>query len=175
LQQATTLDAATAAHFFLLLLLLWVLFTLQAAVKKDVYAVVGALLGRGVTCFASLGFCWGAAMAIQALHDAETFSAAGMLHPSLFGQVGGTQKFCMCQRCAQEGSMQRLSAIGNGNCKELPFWQWLLQAAVFSVLSKRVADVAVPAAAAACQWSIPICASVHFFLLPAYLRSPQCC
>jgi dienelactone hydrolase len=72
----------------LLLLLLLLLLPLQAVVKKDVYAVVEALQGRGVTKFASLGFCWGASMAIQALHDGETFSAAGMLHPSLFGQVG---------------------------------------------------------------------------------------
>lgn len=69
-------------------LVMLLLAALQAVVKKDVYAAVDALRSRGVTQFASLGFCWGAAMAIQALHDAATFSAAGMLHPSLFGQVG---------------------------------------------------------------------------------------
>ncbi|WIA14248.1 hypothetical protein OEZ85_002784 [Tetradesmus obliquus] len=58
----------------------------EAVVKKDVYALVEGLKARGVTRFASLGCCWGASMAIQALHDGETFSAAAMLHPSLFGQ-----------------------------------------------------------------------------------------
>lgn len=58
----------------------------EAVVKKDVYALVEGLKARGVTRFASLGCCWGASMAIQALHNGETFSAAAMLHPSLFGQ-----------------------------------------------------------------------------------------
>jgi dienelactone hydrolase len=79
-------------------MLLLLLLLLQAVVKKDVYAIVEALRSRGVTKFASLGFCWGASMAIQALHDGETFSAAGMLHPSLFGQVCSWQLLIIHKR-----------------------------------------------------------------------------
>lgn len=62
------------------------LLLLQDAVKKDVYAVVEGLKAKGVTRFGTIGFCWGAAMAVQALADGSTFSAAGFLHPSFFGR-----------------------------------------------------------------------------------------
>jgi dienelactone hydrolase len=78
----------------------------QAVVKKDVYAIVEALRSRCVTKFASLGFCWGASMAIQALHDGETFSAAGMLHPSLFGQVRSCQLQVSMPCCKTSRRMQ---------------------------------------------------------------------
>lgn len=60
---------------------------LQGVVSKDVDAVVAALKAQGVTKFASVGWCWGAAMAVQAAAaHADSFKATGFLHPSLFGQ-----------------------------------------------------------------------------------------
>lgn len=56
------------------------------AVKGDLYKAVDALKGRGAARFGVLGCCWGAAIALQAGADAATFSAAGGMHPSLFGK-----------------------------------------------------------------------------------------
>lgn len=59
----------------------------QGVVSKDVTAVVGALKARGVTSFASVGWCWGASMAVQAAAaDPGSFKATAFLHPSMFGQ-----------------------------------------------------------------------------------------
>lgn len=53
--------------------------------RLHVLASVEALKAKGATKFGCLGFCWGAAMAMQAGAD-STFSAVGGGHPSLFGQ-----------------------------------------------------------------------------------------
>lgn len=60
---------------------------LQGVVSKDVDAVVAALKGKGITKFASIGWCWGASMAVQAAAaDPASFKATAFLHPSMFGQ-----------------------------------------------------------------------------------------
>lgn len=60
---------------------------LQGVVSKDVDAVVAALKAKGITKFASIGWCWGASMAVQAAAaDPASFKATAFLHPSMFGQ-----------------------------------------------------------------------------------------
>jgi pimeloyl-ACP methyl ester carboxylesterase len=60
---------------------------LQGVVNKDVNAVVAALKAKGITKFASIGWCWGASMAVQAAAaDPANFKATAFLHPSMFGQ-----------------------------------------------------------------------------------------
>jgi pimeloyl-ACP methyl ester carboxylesterase len=60
---------------------------LQGVVSKDVDAVVAALKAKGITKFASIGWCWGASMAAQAAAaDPADFKATAFLHPSMFGQ-----------------------------------------------------------------------------------------
>lgn len=55
--------------------------------SKDVNAVVAGLKARGITKFASVGWCWGACMAVQAAAaDAGSFRATAFLHPSMFGR-----------------------------------------------------------------------------------------
>jgi hypothetical protein len=47
---------------------------------------VAALKAKGVTSFASAGWCWGASMAVQAAAaDPGSFKATAFLHPSMFG------------------------------------------------------------------------------------------
>lgn len=59
----------------------------QDKVKSDIDAVVTALKEQGVTKFASVGWCWGASMAVQAAaDDPGSFAATAFLHPSLFGK-----------------------------------------------------------------------------------------
>lgn len=58
--------------------------TVLQKVKPDVYAVVDYLKAKGVTSFGTVGFCWGAAMSVQAAIDSAVFKAAALLHPSLF-------------------------------------------------------------------------------------------
>jgi dienelactone hydrolase len=63
------------------------LVLLQDVVSKDVDAVVAALKAKGITKFASVGWCWGACMAVQAAAaDPSSFKATAFLHPSMFGQ-----------------------------------------------------------------------------------------
>lgn len=62
-------------------------YSWEAVVSKDVTAVVSALQAQGVTKFASVGWCWGASMAVQAAAaDPGSFKATAFLHPSMFGQ-----------------------------------------------------------------------------------------
>lgn len=66
-------------------------------VKPDVDAVVAALTARGMTRFASVGWCWGASMAARiAADNAGSFRATAFLHPSLFGHE---QELCAALRC----------------------------------------------------------------------------
>jgi dienelactone hydrolase len=52
--------------------------------------VVSHLKAQGVTSFGALGFCWGAAMAVQlATSSPDTYRALGFLHPTLFGNEQG--------------------------------------------------------------------------------------
>jgi dienelactone hydrolase len=63
------------------------LCALQDVVKKDVDAVVAALKARGITKFVSVGWCWGASMAVQAAAaEPGSFRATAFLHPSMFGR-----------------------------------------------------------------------------------------
>lgn len=56
--------------------------------SKDVAEVVTALKGRGISKYASLGWCWGASQAVQAASsDPASFKATAFLHPSMFGKV----------------------------------------------------------------------------------------
>lgn len=61
-------------------------FSWEGVVSKDVTAVVAALKAKGVSSFASVGWCWGASMAVQAAAaDPGSFKATAFLHPSMFG------------------------------------------------------------------------------------------
>eukprot|EP00879_Flechtneria_rotunda_P028196 GHRR01030284.1.p1 GENE.GHRR01030284.1~~GHRR01030284.1.p1 ORF type:complete len:195 (+),score=58.28 GHRR01030284.1:468-1052(+) len=65
----------------------WIQSYTFEAVDKDINATVNALKAKEVTKFAMLGFCWGAAQAVQAaIAHPQTYSAVGFLHPSLFGK-----------------------------------------------------------------------------------------
>lgn len=55
-------------------------------VKPDVYAVVDYLKTKGVSSIGTVGFCWGAAMSVQAATDSSVFKVAALLHPSLFNK-----------------------------------------------------------------------------------------
>jgi dienelactone hydrolase len=63
-------------------LLLWL-----QKVSKDVHAAIEVLKAKGVTKFGSAGWCWGAAMAVQAAAE-PTFSATAFLHPSVSVWLG---------------------------------------------------------------------------------------
>lgn len=95
---------------------------LQDVVQKDVDAVVAALKARGITKFASVGWCWGASMAVQAAAaDAGSFRATAFLHPSMFRRekelVGQLQ--CPLASFSTPGGKGLLSGGWGGVAKEL--------------------------------------------------------